>query len=83
MSRVSNTLGTAPGDFVATDTGLGFERGALIFAGLIALVAAMHFLTKVPDSVLFGVFTEVNAPSLVEEIAEHHARIGSGVPLPI
>jgi uncharacterized membrane-anchored protein len=43
---VSNTLGTAMGDFVATSTGLGFERGALVFAGLIALVAAAHFFTN-------------------------------------
>lgn len=52
---VSNTLGTALGDFAADDTGLGlgFERGALIFAGLIALVAAAHFFTKIPKSVLF------------------------------
>ena len=50
---VSNTLGTALGDFVATDTGLGFERGALVFAGLIALVAAAHFFTKISDAVLF------------------------------
>ncbi len=50
---VSNTLGTALGDFVATDTGLGFERGALVFAGLIVLVAAAHFFTKTPGSVLF------------------------------
>jgi uncharacterized membrane-anchored protein len=50
---VSNTLGTALGDFVATTTGLGFERGALVFAGLIALVAAAHFFTKIPSSVLF------------------------------
>ena len=50
---VSNTLGTALGDFVATDTGLGFERGALLFAGLIALVAAAYYLTKLPRSVLF------------------------------
>jgi uncharacterized membrane-anchored protein len=50
---VSNTLGTALGDFVASDTGLGFERGALVFAGLIALVAIAHFFTKVPGSVLF------------------------------
>src|SRR5947209_7775975 len=50
---VSNTLGTALGDFVATDTGLGFERGALVFAGLIALVAAAHYFTKISDSVLF------------------------------
>src|SRR4051812_5020052 len=50
---VSNTLGTALGDFVASDTGLGFERGALVFAGLIAIVAALHYWTEIPDSVLF------------------------------
>ncbi|HVZ17378.1 MAG TPA: hypothetical protein VG897_09705, partial [Terriglobales bacterium] len=44
--------GTALGDFIA-DTGLGFERGALVFAGLIVLVAAAYFLTKLPESVLF------------------------------
>jgi uncharacterized membrane-anchored protein len=50
---ISNTLGTALGDFTATTTGLGFERGALVFAGLIALVAAAHYFTGIPDSVLF------------------------------
>ena len=50
---VSNTLGTALGDFVATDAGLGFERGALVFAGLIAVVAALHYFTSIRTSVLF------------------------------
>jgi uncharacterized membrane-anchored protein len=50
---VSNTLGTALGDFVATDAGLGFERGALVFASLIAVVALLHFFTRIPTSVLF------------------------------
>jgi uncharacterized membrane-anchored protein len=50
---VSNTLGTALGDFVASDTGFGFERGALVFAGLIGLVAAAYYFTKIPASVLF------------------------------
>jgi uncharacterized membrane-anchored protein len=50
---VSNTLGTALGDFVATSAGLGFERGALVFACLIALVAVVHLFTDVPNSVLF------------------------------
>jgi uncharacterized membrane-anchored protein len=50
---ISNTLGTALGDFTATSAGLDFERGALVFAGLIALVAAAHFFTRLPDSVLF------------------------------
>lgn len=50
---VSNTLGTALGDFTADDAGLGFGGGALVFAGLIALVAAAHYFTKTSDSVLF------------------------------
>lgn len=50
---VSNTLGTALGDFVATSVGLGFERGALVFGGLIAVVAALHFFTEIPTTVLF------------------------------
>ena len=50
---VSNTLGTALGDFVASDTGLGFERGALVFAALIAIVAVLHFWTRIPKSILF------------------------------
>jgi uncharacterized membrane-anchored protein len=51
---VSNTLGTALGDFVATTTGIGFERGTLVFAGLLALVAAAHLWSrKIPPSALF------------------------------
>lgn len=50
---VSNTLGTALGDFVATTTGLGFEGGSLVFAVLIAVVAGLHFFTGLPTSVLF------------------------------
>jgi uncharacterized membrane-anchored protein len=51
---VSNTLGTALGDFVASTTGMGFERGTLVFAGLLAIVAAAHrWLKKIPASVLF------------------------------
>src|SRR5690348_1178723 len=51
---VSNTLGTALGDFVATDAGLGFEKGAIVFAGLIAVVAILHFTAKrIPSAILF------------------------------
>src|SRR3954453_14368047 len=47
---VSNTLGTALGDFVATDTGLGFERSALLFAALLVIVLGCHLFTTVPKS---------------------------------
>jgi uncharacterized membrane-anchored protein len=50
---VSNTLGTALGDFTADDLGVGFEGGALIFAGLIGLVALLHFFTRIPKPFLF------------------------------
>jgi uncharacterized membrane-anchored protein len=79
---VSNTLGTALGDFVATNTGLGFERGALVFAGLIALVAAVHFFTSVPDSVLFWaayVLTRPLGATLGDTLTKSHAEGGLGL----
>lgn len=50
---VSNTLGTALGDFTADDLGLGFQKGALVFAGLIGVVAILHFATPISKSILF------------------------------
>jgi uncharacterized membrane-anchored protein len=52
---ISNTLGTALGDFTADDAGLGFTGGAVLFSGLIALVAAIHliFRKRAPQAILF------------------------------
>ncbi len=50
---ISNTLGTALGDFMADDLGLGFQKGALVFAGMIVMVALAHYFTKIPKSILF------------------------------
>jgi uncharacterized membrane-anchored protein len=54
---ISNTLGTALGDFTADDEGgglgLGFETGALIFVALLAVVAVARYTTKIPGAVLF------------------------------
>jgi uncharacterized membrane-anchored protein len=76
---VSNTLGTALGDFVATSAGLGFERGALVFAGLIALVAAAHFFTNLPKSVLFWaayVLTRPLGATLGDTLTKPHEEGG-------
>jgi uncharacterized membrane-anchored protein len=48
----SNTLGTALGDWVA-DSGPGFEGGALIFSGAIAVVALLYFFTRISRTTLF------------------------------
>jgi uncharacterized membrane-anchored protein len=50
---ISNTLGTALGDFVADSADIGFERGALVFAALIGIVAMLHYFTKIEKSILF------------------------------
>ncbi len=50
---ISNTLGTALGDFTADSMNSGFEGGALIFAGLIALIAAAYFFTRISHTLLF------------------------------
>ena len=49
----SQTLGTALGDWMADTNGFGYERGALVFAAGLALVAAGYFLTNVSRTFLF------------------------------
>jgi uncharacterized membrane-anchored protein len=50
---VSNTLGTALGDYTADDLGLGFGGGALLFASLIAVVAGLRRFTSRSATTLF------------------------------
>jgi len=49
----SNTLGTALGDFLADDSGLGFSGGALVFAGALALLVAAYFFASLSRTLLF------------------------------
>jgi uncharacterized membrane-anchored protein len=49
----SNTLGTALGDFLADNGGLGYEGGAFVFLCALALVAALYFYTALSRTLLF------------------------------
>jgi len=49
----SQTLGTALGDWMADDTGLGYGGGALVFGGALAVVAGLYFYTGVSRVALF------------------------------
>ncbi len=78
---VSNTLGTALGDFTADDTGLnlGFETGAVLFAGLILGVAALHRLKWAPQAVLFWaayVLTRPLGATLGDTLTKPHGEGG-------
>jgi uncharacterized membrane-anchored protein len=49
----SQTLGTALGDWAADTAGLGFAGGAILFAGMIAVIAALYFWTSISRTALF------------------------------
>ena len=49
----SQTLGTALGDWMADSNGLGYERGALVFAAGLIVIAAAYFYTNVSRTLLF------------------------------
>jgi uncharacterized membrane-anchored protein len=50
---LSQTLGTALGDWAADDGGLGYLGGALTFGGVLALIALLYRFTGVSRVVLF------------------------------
>jgi uncharacterized membrane-anchored protein len=52
---VSNTLGTAAGDYMADDLGMGFKQSALIVGGALAVVGALALFTKVSRVALFWI----------------------------
>ena len=49
----SQTLGTALGDWTADSAGLGYTGAALIFSGLLAVVAIAYFFSRISHTVLF------------------------------
>lgn len=50
---VSNTLGTALGDYLADDSGLGFAGGALLIGSLLAITIIVYYFTKISRIFLF------------------------------
>jgi len=49
----SQTLGTALGDWTADTAGLGYEGGAMIFSGLLAVIVLAYFRTNISRVTLF------------------------------
>jgi uncharacterized membrane-anchored protein len=49
----SQTLGTALGDWTADSAGMGYAGAAVVFGGLLLLVAAAYFWTTISPTVLF------------------------------
>jgi uncharacterized membrane-anchored protein len=49
----SQTLGTALGDWMADDTGLGYGGGALVFCAGLVVLAALYYWTRISRVFLF------------------------------
>lgn len=58
----SQTLGTALGDWVADSAGMGYGGAALLFGGVLVLVAAAYFWTRVSRTVLFWAAFVITRP---------------------
>jgi uncharacterized membrane-anchored protein len=59
---VSNTLGTALGDYLADDSGLGFLGGAAVIAGLLAVTALLYYSTPINRVALFWIAFVLTRP---------------------
>jgi uncharacterized membrane-anchored protein len=58
----SQTLGTALGDWTADTAGLGYGGGVAVFCALLALIAALYYLTKISHTALFWVAFVLTRP---------------------
>ncbi len=58
----SNTLGTALGDFLADDSGLGFAGSALLITGVLLIVVLAYYHTKISRVVLFWIAFVLTRP---------------------
>jgi uncharacterized membrane-anchored protein len=58
----SNTLGTALGDFLADDSGLGFGGSALLITSVLVLVVLAYYFTKISRVVLFWIAFVLTRP---------------------
>jgi len=52
---ISNSLGTAFGDFLSDDIGLSYSYGAMVTAGIIGLVVVLHYFTRINSVLLFWI----------------------------
>lgn len=58
----SNTLGTALGDFLADDSGLGFGGSAALITGLLIVIILAHYFTNISKVILFWIAFVLTRP---------------------
>ena len=77
----SNTLGTALGDFLADDSGLGFGGGAIFIGTLLVLTALAAFYTQISKTLLFWIAFILTRPfgaTMGDVLTKSHEKGGLG-----
>jgi len=75
---ISNTLGTALGDYLSDDSGLGFAGAALLVGSLLAVISGLYFYSKLSHVALFWAAFVLTRPfgaelgDLLTKDAAHH-----------
>lgn len=80
---LSNSLGTAFGDFLTDNLGLSYGVGALVTAAVIAVVLALHYLTAINEVLLFWVafiFTRPFGATFGDLLTKPTAQGGMALP---
>lgn len=76
---IANTLGTAAGDYLADDLGIGFLYSALLLSVLLGIIAALHYLTSLSKIFLFWlafVLTRPFGATFGDFLTKTHAQGG-------
>jgi uncharacterized membrane-anchored protein len=77
----SNTLGTALGDFLADDSGLGFGGGAMAVGAVISLIVLVYYFSHISRTLLFWaafVLTRPFGATMGDFLTKTHANGGLG-----
>jgi len=75
----SNSLGTSSGDYLANDLGLGFRGSAVILSGIMLVLLAAHYFTRINGMVLFWIAFVLTRPlgaSVGDFLSKPHDRSG-------
>ncbi len=79
---VSNTLGTALGDFFADTSGFGFGKSAAMIGGAILIIVLAHYFTRVSGVALFWaafVLTRPFGATFGDLLTKPHEKGGMGI----
>jgi uncharacterized membrane-anchored protein len=77
----SNTLGTALGDFLADDSGLGFGGSALLISGVLLLIILAYYFTRISRVILFWIAFVLTRPfgaTFGDLLTKSHEKGGLG-----